>query len=143
MNPLIKNPYTAYQQQGIASLTRIDLILALHDGAIERLEQAMAALKQNTAADVQPFLKKAELGVLGLANGVDPSAGELQITLLRLYEFVIHCMKEGSPEKLESALQVLQTLRSGYQEVRPEAVRLEREGAIPPIDSVRLLQTTA
>jgi flagellar protein FliS len=143
MNLIARNPYMAYQQQGTASLTRIDLILALHDGAIERLEQTLAALKQSAAAEVQLLLKKAELGVLGLANGLDLNGGELQDNLLRLYEFVTHCIKEGSPEKLESALEVLQTLRSGYQEIRPEAIRLEREGAIPSLDSVRLVQTTA
>ena len=48
------NPLHAYQERQTLGLTRIDMLLALIDGAIERLENAVAALarKEHATATV-------------------------------------------------------------------------------------------
>ena len=42
------NPYLAYKNSQNPAWTRIEMLLALYDGAIERLETAVAALRKTT-----------------------------------------------------------------------------------------------
>lgn len=130
------NPYRAYQQQGYAQWLRIDLLLALYDGAIAKLEAALEALKRRDRAGAAPHLARARLIVAGLVSGVDSSGGDMAVQFLRLYEFVIHSIGQGKTKDLEGALTVLKTLREGLQEIRPEAADLERNGHIPPADAL-------
>src|SRR5581483_1394384 len=137
------NPYQAYSQSGTTGMTRVDMILALYDGAIRSIENARAALLENNASRAYPHLMNAQQFVAGLAAGLDLSQAEATVNLLRLFEFAAHCIASGSLEKLEGAAKVLKTLREGYQEIRPEAIRLERTGEIPPIQSSPLVRATA
>lgn len=137
------NPYQAYQQPSASGTTRIDLILGLYRVAIDRLERAQAALSKNDAAKAQQFRADAQLSITGLAGGLDLSQGEMNLNLLRLYEFVAECIEVGSSEMLDGALKVLRILQEGFEEIRPEALELERNGTIPSVDCVRLLHATA
>jgi flagellar biosynthetic protein FliS len=137
------NPYRAYEQSGTTRTTRVDMILALYDGAIASVENGRSALLANDAARAYSLLMKAQQFIEGLAAGLDLSQVEATINLLRLFEFCAHCVGSGSPEKLEAAVKVLKTLREGYQEIRTEAIRLERTGEIPPLESTCLVRATA
>jgi flagellin-specific chaperone FliS len=136
------NPYRAYQGRAYSNWLRIDLLLALYDGAIERLEAAVAALRKQDRASAAPLLARARLIVAGLISGVDPSQGELAVQFLRLYEFVNRGLEAGSVKGLEGALRVLRTLREGLRAIRPEAVELERQGHIPPADALPRIEMT-
>jgi flagellar protein FliS len=137
------NPHIAYKQQYSVSITRIDQVLALYDGAIDRLEQACAALEGADAKTALRHRVRAQLLVGGLASCLDLSRGELPINLLRLYEFAADSIREGTLEKLRGAINVLRILREGFQKIQPELARLERTGAIPGADSQGLLEVTA
>ncbi len=131
------SPRTLYERQASLAWTRIDLLLALFDAALERGEQALAAVATVAAGDeaeAQRLRARARLAVLGLWAGVDragPSAGNF----VRLYEFADHAFTAGGPEQMRGALQVLRTLREGFVGIRAEAAELERCGAIPPADA--------
>ena len=130
------NPYAKYlQQQPAPCWMRIDMLLALFDGAIERCEQLEAALERQDRQAVQPLLNKTRMIVCGLASGVVADGDPVTTNILRLYEDVLHALGQGGIEDMRT-LTVLRTLREGFQKVRPEAVALERSGAIPPIDAV-------
>lgn len=133
----------AYQQQTGSGWTRIDLLLALYDGAIERLEAVLRALARDQDAAAQPLLKRVELIVAGMVSGTNPEGGAGSLNLLRLYDYVAHCLRAAGPKELHSALSVLQTLREGFQGIREEALRLERTGAVPPANSARLCECSA
>jgi flagellin-specific chaperone FliS len=126
------NPYRAYQQQAYSAWLRIDMLLALYDGIIGRLEAALSALARKNATEAKPLLGKARLMLAGLVSCVDPSRGEMADQFLRLYEFVNHCLDIGDAKQVEAALRVLRTLREGLEAIRPEAAQLERSGQIPP-----------
>jgi flagellar biosynthetic protein FliS len=136
------NPYRAYQQQAQAAWLRIDLLLALYDGLIGKLEAAHAALGKKDAAAAKPLLLKARLMLAGLVSGVDPSRGELATQFLRLYEFVNHCLNLADVKSVEGALRVLRTLRESLEAIRPEAAELERSGQVPPAGAAVGLQLT-
>lgn len=137
------NPLSVYEQQQNVGWTRIDMLLSLYDAVVDRLEQAVTALRNNDPEAARPHLVRAQLIVNDLAAGVDLSYGEIPLNCLRLYEFALHSLGVGTLEKVEGTLTVLRNLREGFQGIRDEAVQMERNGQIPPIDTVRTVQTTA
>lgn len=135
--------YQAYQRQQALGWTRVDMLLSLYDRTIDRLEQALAVLRSSNGPEAGALLAQCRLLVAGLIAGVNPAAGDVAINFQRLYDFVLYSLDNGSVDKLEGALQVLQTVRDGFQERRAEAVRLEREGSFPPADASPALQALA
>jgi len=136
------NPYHAYQQQAYSSWLRIDMLLALYDGTIAKLEAAHAALVRKDAREARKLLDRGRLMLAGLVSAVDPSRGELATQFLRLYEFANHAIGAADPRSVAGALKVLRTLREGLEGIRPEAAELERRGQIPPADSQPRLRLT-
>jgi flagellin-specific chaperone FliS len=134
------NPREAYQRQMASGWTRIDLLLALYDGAIMRLEQAHDALLRGDAAEAAPHRLRAQRIVVELLSGLNLEHGDVPRNLHRLYIFASRAIGVGTPSQIDGALQVLRTLRDGLLEVRDEAVSLERCGAIPRVDAGRSLQ---
>lgn len=133
----------AYQQQTGTGWTRIDLLLALYDGAIDQIELAASALAQKDSQAAKPLLHRAGLLVSGMVAGTNPEGGDISFNLLRLYEHVLHGLQTGRPDNLKSALDVLRTLREGFLGIRADAQQLERSGSIPPADSVVLRECSA
>lgn len=140
------NPYLAYRQtqsQAVAG-TRIDLLLALYDKAVERLTSAEDSLLGGDRPHALPLIAKAQLIVMELAAGirtdVDPTMGT---NMLRLYEFVTHELAAGGIDNLRNVLRVLTTLRDGFRAVRDEAVTLEKTGRIPAVDDLVMLAVEA
>ncbi len=137
------NPYNKYQEQTSPSWTRIDMLLALYDGAVDRCEQALSALAGGDTVAAKARLVKARLIVMGLASGVVADGDPVTTDILRLFEFCLHQLEKGGEADMRSALNVLRILREGFQKIRPEAVELERRGAIPPINTQTTLQAMA
>lgn len=135
------NARDAYKQQQAAGWTRIDMLLALYDGAIARIEQARQALDRGDPSAVGLLLRSQRI-VAELLASLDLQHGQVPRDLQRLYAFVLSCISRGTTQDADAALEVLRTLREGLATIRSEAVRLERSGAIPPVDSIRALQAT-
>jgi flagellin-specific chaperone FliS len=136
------NPHDTYRQQRAFGWTRIDMLLALYDGAMQRIEQAREAMERGDTPAAQPLLLRAQRIVVELHAGLDLRHGQLPHDFQRLYGFVLHALSAGTGRHLAAALDVLRTLRDGLAGIRDETVRLERSGTIPPVDQDRLLQAT-
>lgn len=137
------NPYAKNQQETTPSWTRIDMLLALFDGGVERCEQALAALERQDHDAARKFLIKARLIVMGLISGVLADGDPVTTTILQVYEFALHSLNQGGIEDVQGALKVLRMMREAFQKVRPEAVALERSGVIPPINTISTVQALA
>src|SRR5262245_44616050 len=115
------NPLQAYRQTQSHSggPTRIDLLLTLYDGACEKLTEAQATLVSGDLRTAVGLVAKVQLIVMELAAGVrvevDREMGE---NLLRLYEFVTHQLATPTVASIDSALQVLSTLRDAFRSIR-------------------------
>lgn len=135
------NPYQKYAQtQQVAGLSRIDLLLALYDGALARLTKAEMALTNGDVPVATPYLCKAQLIVTELAAGVRLDVDEQMGTnMLRLYEFVVHELKTPRLENVRSARKILTTLREGFEGVREEANRLEKCGQLVAADRMQMV----
>lgn len=137
------NPYQAYHSGRSQSPPRIEVLLQLYDGIIRMLESALKMLEGGEISAAAPLLLRTRVIVAGLAAGIDPSVGDLPKFLIRLYEFVLHSVSEGGISNVAAALRVLTTLHEGLIAIRPEALRLERDGALPPLDQQGGLRTVA
>lgn len=140
------NAYRAYRRpEPSAAWTRIDLLLALYDGALERLQKAEAALRQGDEAAAVPLLVRAQLIVSGLASGVrsDGTNEEMAANMLRLYEYVTHELRQPRLAGIENARKVLATLREGFETIRGEAAELERSGRLQPADRLQMVHASA
>lgn len=137
------NPYQTYQQQQLANATRIDLLLMLYDKAIGHLDQAHAALAQQDLLTATPRLLATQAIVYTLASGVDLQYGEIPQNMLRLYEYVLHCLSRGEAKKVQDALRVLTILREGLTGIQQQARTMEWSGEIPSLTRSRALQFSA
>jgi flagellar secretion chaperone FliS len=127
------NPIRAYQQTQtkLDIPTRIDLLLALFDGACDRLARAKVALETGDQPEAIRWITRVQLIVMDLAAGVrTEAADELGTNVLRLYEFVTNQLTHINIEAINSATSILSTLRDGFRGIREEAVNLEKTGQI-------------
>ena len=105
------NPHDAYRRHKDTGATRIEVLLALYDGAISRLESARDAMARRDPSAAAPALLRAQRIVLELLAGLDLSYGEVPQNLQRLYTFVLRSIGAGSSDQLTAGLAVLHTLR--------------------------------
>ena len=135
--------FDAYKQSQNLPMTRIDLILAVYRKALDSLGKARAALADKKPDAARPFLLGAQMIVMGLTSELPAYKDEAAINFLRLYEFVSYQMVQGAIENVDAAEKVLRTLLIGFEKVRGEAVALEMQGKIPPLNQSRLVSLTA
>jgi flagellar protein FliS len=136
------DPQSAYRQQYSPGWTRADMLLALFDGAIQRLELAADALRSGDRMTALRLLTRAELLVCELASGVDPAYVHAA-NFLRLYGEASNAISAATSEQIDVALTILRGMRTSVAGLRDEAARLEREGLLPPAGSASLVHTTA
>ena len=139
------NPYLAYRrQEETTGWSRIELLMALYDKALERLDRAAAALKAGDQATAIPQIAKTQLIVSELAAGVRLDGNEENgANILRLYEFVTNELRQPRIEGIANARKILATLREGFEVIRAEANELERSGRLPTAERLRMVHATA
>jgi flagellin-specific chaperone FliS len=137
------NPYQAYQNGAAKGQLRIDVVVSLYEEAIERLEKTLAAAQRQDAVAVEKLMPPIHLIVGALAGAIDDRAGEMSLNLLRLFDFVIHCLKTPNAMHLQPALNVMRTLHEAFVTIRDEAAQLERAGQISSLDRLHAVEVSA
>lgn len=139
------NPYYAYRrQEEAAGITRVDLVLALYDKALERLDRAERSLTAGDEPAAVAQLIKVQLTVGELASGVRLEGNEeVGANMLRLYEFVANELRTPAAAGIRNARTVLATLREGFEAVREEANALERSGRLARAATPQVVLATA
>ena len=116
-----------YQRNAILTASPEKLVKMLYDGAIKNLEKSRVGLgdpSTSRSPEVSTCLGKA-IGIVGeLRASLDPAAGgKVAADLDRLYEFSIDQISQSNatrtPQGVNSALQVLRTLKEGWDAVIP------------------------
>ncbi|HMP79284.1 MAG TPA: flagellar protein FliS [Pirellulaceae bacterium] len=122
----------AYQANAVVNgWTRIDMLLAVYDRAIE-MTRAAAAQSDRTQLPFWDKLLGAQKCVLALHSGLKLDECEIAFNVARLLHFV---MSQLCEHRFDDALQILESLRSSFEAIRDESNELERLGKIPPVTS--------
>ncbi len=139
------NAYRRYQQtQPDTGWTRMDLLLALYDKALEHLDRAEAALVAGDTSGAVGRLSKAQTVIMALADGVRVEVNpEVNTNILRLYEFAVTTLSQPSVANVASVRKILRTLREGFEAVRVEANEMERSGRVAAMQNGQILSATA
>ena len=117
-----------YRRNAILTASPEKLVKMLYEGAIRHLERIQAALsdsKSSHSADVGESVGKA-LGIIGeLRAALDHEQGaEVAQNLDSLYEYCLDQITEANlerkPQPVANCLQVLRTLKEGWDAVIPQ-----------------------
>lgn len=125
------NPQEAlkqYQKLGIESevsnASPHRLIQMLFEGALGRLAAAQGAILRGDLPAKGELLGRAISIIAGLRSSLDMDAGELSENLDKLYEYMNFRLLEASAqndgEKVAEVIQLLKTLKSGWDEIAPK-----------------------
>jgi flagellin-specific chaperone FliS len=135
-------PCNAYRQSYSPGWTRADMLMALFDGTILRLELALESLRRNDRPTALRLLTRAEVLVCELSSGIAPDyvhAAAFQ----RMYGMASAAISAVTVEQTEVALRILRTLREAVAGMRDEAALLEVQGELPPAAAACLVHVTA
>jgi flagellin-specific chaperone FliS len=137
------NPYQAYRQRQADGWTRIDRLLALFDGLLDRAERALGLLHHGDGSAARSVLVNARVLLDGLTAGVVPDGGEAAADLLRHHEFIGHRLSAGRAEHIEATLPVLRNLRQGFLAIRSQALSPDGHGEGPALEGGGLVPAPA
>lgn len=116
-----------YQRNSILTATPEKIVKLLYEGAVKNLEKSRAGLSDPSTSR-SPETSAAigrSIGIVGeLRASLDPAAGgTVARDLDRLYEFSIDQITQSnatrSPQGVANALQVIRTLKEGWDAVLP------------------------
>lgn len=133
------SPYEKYRTQITTGWTRIDMLLALYDGAVRCLERGITAAPAQPGATSQALpatnVLEAQNLILALLEGLDDSVGEPVPSIRRLLLFCLDRVQTRSPSSWSEAHHILNTLRDGFRHIADEARTMELQGQLPPLPS--------
>jgi len=114
-----------YRTNEFQTASPAKVIVAFYDGAIRFIKLAMPAIDAKDFATKGRHLSRAHAIVTELRAELDHTrAPELCAELARLYTYVLDCITEAnitvSSKKLESAVRVLEQLRSAWAQLADE-----------------------
>lgn len=115
-----------YRQNQVMHTSLEKLIVLLYEGAITFTMQAQESLQNQDNVTAGIKLLRARNIVSELHNGLDyEQGGELAQNLKRLYQYVhdelVRAMRENNPTLLPPVVDVLTTLKEGWQAVSEKA----------------------
>ena len=111
-----------YKNAGVETVSPVQLVVKLYDGALRFLTQADQAIANNDFSTRGRSLSKAHAIISELQSTLDTRhAPDLCRELDRLYEYVLHqitqCAVTGKADLLKSPLRILTELRGAWAEL--------------------------
>ena len=111
------NPYRAYKQQSILTMTPGDMLTTVYDGLLKELASAQVSFNKNDISEINRHLKKAQLILKHLQNSLD-SQYEVSENLYSLYDYFTHIIIQANikkdPSSLDEIITMISELRNTY-----------------------------
>ena len=137
------HPYSVYKSHKTIEWTRVDMLLELLSAMLSSLRQFKDAFQHGDSNAANALRIRCQRLLVELQAGIDLSKGEVALNTQRLYIFVGACLSEPDEQSIGAAIRALTPIYEGFEQIRPEAIRLESEGVIPPIDEIQRMETVA
>ena len=116
--------------QAFGGWSRIDLLLAIYEKAIDGLTMASEALKAENKDDYAAHVLGAQKAILAIHAGLKPDEYEVAFNVARLLHFVLSCIEN---KEFDDAIKIMSELFAGFQAIHDEATSLELSGQIPKL----------
>ncbi|MEA4892948.1 MAG: flagellar export chaperone FliS [Peptococcaceae bacterium] len=111
------DPYQAYKQQAVMTMTPGDMLNALYDGALKELNMALAAFQRHDIPEINRSLQKVQRIFNHLRNSLDDQY-EISASLGALYDYFIRVALQANlkkdPQGLEDVIQMVGELKDAY-----------------------------
>lgn len=111
------NPYLAYKQQSVMTMTAVDMLSMLYDGLIKSLTCATMAFESKDIVSINEHLQKAQAILHYLQNTLDGQY-EVASELNALYDYFLHTIVQANVKKdlkeLPTLIQMIGELRESY-----------------------------
>lgn len=115
------NPYAKYRKTQIETADQGKLLLMLYDGALRFLGHARQALLEKDLEGANNKLVRVQDIVAELMASLDLEAGEVAVSLFRLYEYMHYLLVQANIKKdvgpLDQVESMLAELRDTWKEV--------------------------
>lgn len=126
-----------YQQQSVAGMNGVELIVALYDGMVRFLNQAIVAIKNGDVRQRRIAVKRVLDILMHLQSRLRMEAGGPAKTLSEFYAATFALCLEGSrlasPERLQKAIECILNVREAWQQVAQDPeVRKQYALPVPP-----------
>ncbi len=114
---MIGNPYQAYKQQSIMTMTACDMLVALYDGIIKELGLSQKAIEEKKIAEANTHLQKTQKMLYYLQNTLNDKV-EMSKDLNALYDYFIHVTVQANMKKevgeIPKVIEMVNDLRKSF-----------------------------
>lgn len=122
---LLNNPYQAYKQQSIMTMTPGDMLTALYDGILKEIAVAKAAFQQNDIPEINRSLQKVQRILRHLQNSLDFQY-EIASSLNMLYDYYLYLAMQANIKKDPAGLDELAEMVAELRQVYIDADKKSR-----------------
>lgn len=128
--------YTAYKNTGVQTADQRTLLLMLYDGLIRFLQKAIVKIEAREIEAAHNYLVRSREIVAELLATLRPEkAGVIGENLKRLYVYAFNRIVEANlrkdPEMVREVIKIVSTLREGWVNAKPAAVKEEQTAKEP------------
>lgn len=110
------------------------MLLHIYDHAIRSLREGAGALSRKENVDSTRLRLDAQGKVMLIVEGLSPDQGTVPQNILRICEFVIDITFGNDPKAWRTAADMLEVIRSGFDEIKEQARESEEAGQVYPLD---------
>jgi flagellar protein FliS len=125
-----------YQQQSVAGMNGVELIIALYDGMVRFLNRAIAATERGDAQERRIAVKRVLDILMHLQSRLRMDVGGPAKTLAEFYAAIFALCLEGSrlssPERFQKAVECVLGVREAWQQVAQDPEVRRRFAAPAP-----------
>jgi len=125
-----------YQQSQATSWTRVDMLLALYNKTVQTLEAGIESLSANDTSAFDRHQLMAFRCITAIIEGIDPKQGPICENILQLCTYAIRSSAQRDLKSWQNAHSIIMQIRDSFFQIREEAIKLELDGEIPPLNSV-------
>ena len=122
---MVANPYARYQKTQIETADQGKLLMMLYEGALRFLGRSRKSLECEELEEANNNLVRVQEILTELMSSLDLEAGDVAISLFRLYEYMYYLLIEANIKKtvepLDQVEKLLEELRDAWKEALTSA----------------------